>query len=81
MKDKWIFAPLLFSIVVSFYRADLFESFVRRGLVILTLGAILWSFYRVLKEPKLVVKKIMTAIIIGVLSFLLIILTLINTGW
>jgi uncharacterized membrane protein len=82
MKErKWVFLPLIFSVMLSFYRGELWGVFVKRGLVVLTLGSVLWSFYNLLKEPVIVVKMIITGILIGVISLLLVILTLSKTGW
>lgn len=55
MKDgKWAFLPLIFSVLGYIYRLDLIMSvFVRRALFTLALGTNL-VFYRLLKEPVLV---------------------------
>ncbi|OIK12141.1 hypothetical protein BIV60_16860 [Bacillus sp. MUM 116] len=78
---KWAFLPLLFSVMLFFYRASIINVFVRRCLVILCLGTILWTIYTELKEPVLNGKMIFTITLIGVISFLFVIVTLSNIGW
>lgn len=73
--------PLLLCMMLFLYRASLLNIFVRRGLVVLCLGTILWSIFKLLKEPVLNVKRIITVTLIGVISFLFVIVTLSNTGW
>lgn len=78
---KGLFLPLIFSIMSLFCTGELVGFLVRRGLVILTLGIILWTIYKQFGEPILVVKRIVTVIIIGLVSLLFIFIAIYNSGW
>jgi hypothetical protein len=55
-------------------------EFLRRVVVVLTLGSILWSIYNLLKEPAKP-KTIILTTITAVLSLVLLIGTVSQTGW
>jgi hypothetical protein len=78
---KIIILPLILSIIFSSNWANDIATYMRRGLAILTLGMILWFIYEHLKEPDLAGRNIIVLSVIVVTSVLLVIGTLLNTGW
>jgi hypothetical protein len=78
---KIIFLPILFSIIFSTNWAVDIATYLRRGLALLTLGMILWFIYDYLKEPDLAGRIILVLCVSVVISFLLVLRTLLKTGW
>lgn len=82
MKDyKRLISPLIFFMVFSFYWVAVFGVSVRRVLVVLTLGTILWSIYNLLKEPVLSGKVMIIVMLVAITSLLFVIITVSKTGW
>jgi hypothetical protein len=78
---KILFLPLLLSIIFSSNWVIDIATYLRRGLVILTLGMILWFIYDHLKEPDLPGRIIIVLCVIVVSLVLLVLGTLLKTGW
>lgn len=57
------------------------STYLRRSLAILTLGMVLWFIYEQLKEPDLEGRLIIILCVIVVTSVLLVLGTLLKTGW
>jgi hypothetical protein len=57
------------------------EVYVRRGMVLLTLGTILWFIYDLLKEPVLPGQLVIVVFLVSLFSILLVLGTLLKIGW
>lgn len=79
--SKILFLPLTLSVIVFLHEEAGLGAIVRRCLVVLTLGTILWIIYNLLKEQIFPIRMIIFATLVAVASFLLIIATLSKTGW
>jgi hypothetical protein len=82
MKSKIIFLlPIILSMIISLqWMVDL-GVLARRSMIGFILGSILWSFYILFKNPSPPVKSIIMVTVMGFTSFLLLIITLLKTGW
>lgn len=76
----FFFLPFLLS-VVTYMVGQTGSGGMRRSLIILTLGTILWTVYQVLKEPAVSVKKISIVAFVAAVSLSLIAAVLKETGW
>lgn len=70
--------PLILAIIVSMHWLD---TNIRRGIILLILGTLLWFFFKLLKEHVVPLRIVISITVVTIVSFLLIVLTLLKTGW
>ncbi|UHA61428.1 hypothetical protein KDJ21_007160 [Metabacillus litoralis] len=78
---KLMLLPLILSMIVACNVFIEMAISVRRGLIVLTLGSILWFIYEQLKEPVVSVQLVIVIFVFSTFAFLLVVWTLFETGW
>ncbi len=78
---KLMLLPLILSIIVACNVFIEMANSARRGLIVLTLGSILWFVYEQLKEPVVSIQLVIVVFVFSMTSVLLVVWTLFKTGW
>lgn len=78
---KLMLLPLILSIIVACNVFIEMANSARRGLIVITLGSILWFVYEQLKEPVVSIQLVIVVFVFSMTSVLLVVWTLFKTGW